>query len=907
MPPPADGAAARVRRRDDPLVQAQTDLSEAKQTIDSLSRELGKVKSQRLNEERAKTEAERRAHEAESKVEEMLAKRKKRAAEIKTKRTFARRSAQFCDELERHHPKDLPRLLLAALKRLAKKNDTTVRDFVFALLKRPEFKEFTPGIFAARDHEIYQHLRTNVYTPAHFALLRLVLMISKRECNLICQSLKHKRTVDGKKERARLAPDSKQYAPPIFDLADIMREELAAEVRTQVKLHEHADRRGADVSGAPYSLDRHVSNLYDAAVSAESRSCGMATCGDCEDPDILCFSGDGAGASARFSEVRAGFFYGSTEKLSQSSMDFTDILVYLEECGAESYITLKARLAHLQPQLRRIYKTRHLRPGGVTSERYTDLCLVADKPFIRHITGKLSHNADCFGAPSCSCTDAQLLDFTKPKKTHYSRGRGVSYERCCAMAHVPVWEALGDDEPDSWSMTCDVCKKTWTQEGGWAQLEAERARYARMDPATRAREEKKHADKHEAQNLCRAPLVPFHHVVFDPMHGIHCEVNALLDEAVHKPLCVGYDSKIPEVKATCEKAASVINKLWHEANLPKYIQWGKSKGDKGKEQENGHAMNGPTFKKAWANGPLLVATLKAMEPVWALKEVIKSNAQEFEEPEGSDSGAEGAGAPEATSKKPKKAKKPDRGSQFDLPTRNVPNSSGRSSASTRDSDGGPSISAADAAAAVAAAAKVPFAHRVGVAILSLIYFYEHITAYHGELASKTTDAVIEARADKAIALAIQMQRAMVAVCGTRRRRTYAHDLVYGIHQLYTLFKKPWGAATEGSEHKHQDVKRIFQHLVCHNGKGEHGCAFEILRLELVKENMIREYGTTLLPQSEYVAMRVNRVMAAGKKRGRGKKAGPKGEKVYTKESGLMLAATEVAACSTMRGASPVVA
>ena len=55
----------------------------------------------------------------------MLTKRKKRATEIKTKRTFARRSAQFCDELERHHPTDLPRLLLAALKRLARER---VRD-----------------------------------------------------------------------------------------------------------------------------------------------------------------------------------------------------------------------------------------------------------------------------------------------------------------------------------------------------------------------------------------------------------------------------------------------------------------------------------------------------------------------------------------------------------------------------------------------------------------------------------------------------------------------------------------------------------------------------------------------------------------------------------------------------------
>lgn len=26
------------------------------------------------------------------------------------------------------------------------------------------------------------------------------------------------------------------------------------------------------------------------------------------------------------------------------------------------------------------------------------------------------------------------------------------------------------------------------------------------------------------------PLVPFHHVVFDPMHGLHNELNVIFDE-----------------------------------------------------------------------------------------------------------------------------------------------------------------------------------------------------------------------------------------------------------------------------------------------------------------------------------------------------------------------------------------
>ena len=53
----------------------------------------------------------------------------------------------------------------------------------------------------------------------------------------------------------------------------------------------------------------------------------------------------------------------------------------------------------------------------------------------------------------------------------------------------------------------------------------------------------------------------------------------------------------------------------------------------------------------------------------------------------------------------------------------------------------------------------------------------------------------EALGDEAFGHALTMQRAILALIGSHRRRTYAHDLVYGIHQLYRLFGKPWHAAT----------------------------------------------------------------------------------------------------------------
>ena len=69
---------------------------------------------------------------------------------------------------------------------------------------------------------------------------------------------------------------------------------------------------------------------------------------------------------------------------------------------------------------------------------------------------------------------------------------------------------------------------------------------------------------------------------------------------------------------------------------------------------------------------------------------------------------------------------------------------------------------------------------------------------HGVKANTLDKAAREKRGERAIELAKNMQRAVLALIGSHRRRTYAHDLVYGITQLYDLFGRPWNAATEGT-------------------------------------------------------------------------------------------------------------
>ena len=74
----------------------------------------------------------------------------------------------------------------------------------------------------------------------------------------------------------------------------------------------------------------------------------------------------------RYSEVMFGSFPGSTEYLNQSATNVSTWLVYLESFKAEDYLTLKARLSHLITDLRRIYRERRLRPGGVLLKHLRD-------------------------------------------------------------------------------------------------------------------------------------------------------------------------------------------------------------------------------------------------------------------------------------------------------------------------------------------------------------------------------------------------------------------------------------------------------------------------------------------------------------------------------------------------------
>lgn len=435
-----------------------------------------------------------------------------------------------------------------------------------------------------------------------------------------------------------------------------------------------------------------------------------------------------------------------------------------------------------------------------------------------------------------------------------------------------------------------------TGHGGLAKLDAERTRVAALSDKERAKFNEKYTAAHHGSVFDHEPLLPFHHVVFDPMHGIHNEANVLLDEAIHQQLIV--ESPDKEVQAQLASTQAAVNKLWSGAALPKFIQFGKD--DKG---SHSHALNGPAFKAVWDNAPLLIETFKLMEPVWEMNEARKATpaiddevAQMLADDHIPAPNGPKKGATQASGQKGRKRKhRGVNGCEIEhevSPThaqtqprvlqnhQNEEGSNQRTQNSTQDS----TTSTPNTDNVRVQVGDLTFKQRVAGAFVAFIAFYDHLHGGHGIKASSLSAEARKIKAKDAVALAIEMQRAMLALIGTHRRRTYAHDFVYGLHSIYTLYGKPWNAATEGNEHAHQEMKKYFLHLTCHSNKKEGDC-LQVLKLMLVKRRLLEKYSG-VLPHSNYAAMRCGQILAKeavtnGKKRGAA--SGPKGEKNYSDE------------------------
>ncbi|KAL1510664.1 hypothetical protein AB1Y20_006961 [Prymnesium parvum] len=367
---------------------------------------------------------------------------------IDSEPTMSVRAAELAAHVQKlYEPADLPTLFVRVLnKKLSTKGQP---DLVEAIRGVKGFKRCLKLIHKERDASCAKHLKENVFCAEPFSMLRLCINMSKREAGLIQQTFKYRRVVStGKKFRTKMNKDSMVPAPEIFSLPDIIMCEKAAMARTKLSLNSSGeDRRSCAHIDGPYALDQAIWNAVEAN-KKDQRNGGMASSGDTlGEAWIINIMGDGAQLTISTSGVRIGISPGNTEMLNQSSNDVTDIVLYQASSKAEHYLTLKANLSALRPALSRLHRTHELRPGGWHSGKFVKLCLVSDKPFLRHVCGLKSHNSNEFGAPGCNCGDKDLYNFNMCKESHYGQ---LTYATLCHRAHVPLWMALGEPEPDSW-------------------------------------------------------------------------------------------------------------------------------------------------------------------------------------------------------------------------------------------------------------------------------------------------------------------------------------------------------------------------------------------------------------------------------------------------------------------------
>ena len=439
-------AAERLPSQRAPLSElVEKQIAESDEMIE-LRKQLALAESQRGTQRRRADQLEKENE----KLREQLAARAEPRGKLGKSARYEH-AIKFADEFDGYDTSDILPIWVGALRHLGERRQVDLRG---QLARSKFFKPVVTMVEVQRDIKICTYLKEKVFPAAAFALSRLLINISKRECQLLNQIFKHERHADGTKNRWRLCAGSTQFAPELFSLIGINEIEKNSLDATGITFSQSEDRWSATVAGAPFSVDKaFMNNLEQASVS---RVGGMATAGTKEDPHIFNETGDGAGLSNAFSGVRGGISPGSSEYLAQSSRDITTMFMYKATNNAEEWTTLKANLAPLRKQWARIYRERELQPDGKPSGIFVELVLTADKPFVRHVNGLRSHNHKSFGAPYCGCQEGQLFDFSKCKRTHYGQ---ITYEMLCHRAHVPLHEALGEEEPAEWSMTCDKCNK----------------------------------------------------------------------------------------------------------------------------------------------------------------------------------------------------------------------------------------------------------------------------------------------------------------------------------------------------------------------------------------------------------------------------------------------------------------
>jgi hypothetical protein len=141
-----------------------------------------------------------------------------------------------------------------------------------------------------------------------------------------------------------------------------------------------------------------------------------------------------------------------------------------------------------------------------------------------------------------------------------------------------------------------------------------------------------------------------------------------------------------------------------------------------------------------------------------------------------------------------------------------------------------------------------------------ITMQEHFifTRQHQHNSSDIDAAYRKQRALEAHRLGLEVERAMLSVIGTKRRRTYGHDMVYGLPGLYMMLGKPYLGACENNEHAHMEMKHFFRRMASKGSKTRSAC-LQVLDMMVAKRILVDEHKD-LLPRTKYTTMRTGLTM-----------------------------------------------
>ena len=428
-----------------------------------------------------------------------------------------------------------------------------------------------------------------------------------------------------------------------------------------------------------------------------------------------------------------------------------------------------------------------------------------------------------------------------------------------------------------------------------------------MSDTERAKHDDDWSRENSGQHYGWYPALPYHAAYPDMLHMNLNQFNACTEEAFHSHLLEGaYENDVLKQLAIGVREQVNTRLKAHAEN-----------GGAGVLLTFGmpgalHVANGPKMKAVLRSPTLLLDLCELMRPLWAAAEAAddpkvrwqplskteheqaaakaeaEATAAELTAAAGASAGAATAGAGGKAERKGKAAKNAKKASSManlkqgrkretglpsaaaaaNQPTSPIDANAGAEATGAGTNDDATAAETDELCAALDSQSRglgdvlERYEERVAWMFITLqehfLYTHQH------QLSSSGIDqAYRKQRALEEHRLGLEVERAMLSVIGTKRRRTYGHDMVYGLPGLYMLLGKPYLGACEHNEHAHHEMKHFFRHMSSKSCKTRSAC-LQVLDM-MVSKRILVDANASLLPRTKYTQMRTGLATSSGRK------------------------------------------